>query len=108
MKQFIFKNINIYLGEDRKENWFLLETSRPDDVFVHLNSFPSGHVRTETSIFNIEVILHAGKICRQYSKYKKLKDLKICYCKYSNVLKGKKKGEVLFKSNRQVKKIKLN
>ena len=35
MKQFIFKNINIYLGEDRKENWSLLETSRPDDVFVH-------------------------------------------------------------------------
>jgi predicted ribosome quality control (RQC) complex YloA/Tae2 family protein len=108
MKQFIFKNINIFLGENKEENWNLLETSNENDFFVHLNSFPSGHVKIETEMFNQEIIRHAGEICKQNSKYKILKNLKICYCKYSNVFKGKKMGEVVFKSNRQIKTIKLN
>ena len=107
MKQFLFKNINIYLGENKEENWNLLETSCENDVFVHLNSFPSGHVKIENETCDQEIILYAGEICKQHSKYKNLKDVKICYCKYGNVLKGEKIGEVEFKSNRQVKKIKL-
>lgn len=108
MKQFVFKNTNIFLGENKEENWELLETSNENDVFVHLNSFPSGHVKIENKTFDQEIILHAGEICKQHSKYKNLKNLKICYCKYSNVLKGRKNGEVVFKSNRQVKKMKLD
>lgn len=108
MKQFVFKNTNIFLGENKEENWNLLEISNENDVFVHLNSFPSGHVKIENEISNQEIILYAGEICKQHSKYKNLKNLKICYCKYSNVIKGKKTGEVFFKSNRQVKTIKLN
>ena len=107
MKQFKFKGVNIYVGENKDENWNLLDKSHPNDFFVHLNSFPSGHVKIETYIFDIEIILYAGKICKEYSKYKNLKDLKICYCNYENVLKGETKGEVVFKSNRKVKKIKL-
>ena len=108
MKQFVFKNTNIFLGENKDENWNLIETSSENDFFVHLNSFPSGHVKIENKTFDQEIILYAGKICKQHSKYKNLKNLKICYCKYSNVLKGKKTGEVFFKSNRQVKKMKLD
>ena len=108
MKQFTFKEINIFLGENKDDNWNLIETSCGNDFFVHLNSFPSGHVKIQTDIFNQEIILHAGNICKQYSKYKNLRDLKICYTKYSNVLKGKEIGEVVFKSNRKVKYLKLN
>jgi len=108
MKHFVYNEINIYLGEDKHENWNLIETSRPNDIFVHLNSFPSGHVKIEMDIFDIEIVVYAGNICRQYSKYKHLKDLKICYCRYDNILKGDKTGEVVFKSNRKVKKIKLD
>lgn len=109
MKHFTFKEAKIYLGEDKHENWNLLETSQPDNFFVHLNSFPSGHIKIQTNHeINQEIILYAGDICKKHSKYKNLKNLKICYCKYSNLLKGEKVGEVLFKSNRQVKKITLN
>lgn len=107
MKHFLFKNVDIYLGENKQENWKLLETSCENEFFIHLNSFPSGHVKVQTETFDQEIILYAGKICRQYSKYKNLKDIKICYCKYSNLLKGKEIGEVIFKSNRKVKKLKL-
>ena len=61
-----------------------------DYIWFHLNSFPSGHVKIENENFNQEIILYAGEICKQHSKYKNLKDVKICYCKYGNVLKGEK------------------
>jgi len=108
MKQFIFKEIKILLGENKEENWNLLETSCGNDLFVHLNSFPSGHVKIENDTFDQEIILYAGEICKQHSKYKNLRNLKICYTKYSNVFKGETTGEVIFKSNKKVKYLKLN
>ena len=86
MKQFVFLNTNIFLGEDKYENWNLLETSSENDLFVHLNSFPSGHVKIETETFNQEIILHAGEICKQHSKYKNLKNILLHMIKFASYL----------------------
>jgi predicted ribosome quality control (RQC) complex YloA/Tae2 family protein len=102
MKHFMFKHIKIHLGENKYENWELLESSKPCDIFLHLNSFPSGHIKIEMDIFNSEIIRYAGEICKKYSKYKNLKNIKICYCTYNNVYKTQKIGEVTFKSNKKV------
>ena len=103
MKTFFYKNTNIILGENKHENWKLLKISDPEHFFIHLNSFPSGHVVVQNDIYNEEIVKYAGQICKNHSKYKNLKDIKICYCKYKNILKGDEIGEIYFKSNRQVK-----
>ena len=103
MKIFLYEGINIVLGENKYENWELLEKSKPEHFFVHLNSFPSAHIVIQNDIYHENIVKYAGEICKKYSKYKNLKDIKICYCKYENILKGENIGEIYFKSKRKVK-----
>ena len=104
MKYFIFNEIQIVLGENSEENWELIEKFKNKDVYwLHLNSFSSGHVIILTNNIFDSLLKYSGNICRMYSKYKNLKNIKICYTHLSNIKKGKDKGEVIFNSNRKVK-----
>ena len=104
MKYFIFNEIQIVLGENSEENWELIEKFKNKNVYwLHLNSFSSGHVIILTNNISDSLLKYCGNICRRYSKYKNLKNIKICYTHISNIKKGKDKGEVMFNSNRKVK-----
>jgi len=95
------------IGKDAQDNWDLIEQSEPDDVWVHLSSFPSPHVIIDADPTK-EEILEAGNLCRSKSKYKNLKGIKIVYTKIENiVLVEDKVGCVDFKSKRQCSYMKI-
>ena len=103
MKQFIIEDIVIKLGENAKENWELSFNSKQSHIWIHLSSFPSSHVIIEHDFPSYELIYEAGLLCKSHSKYRNLKNLKISVTTCSNLKKGDKTGEVMFKSNRKVK-----
>ena len=106
MKEIIINNIICKIGCNAKENWQLLESSKDNDLFFHLSSFPSCYVILETdNIEDEETIKQAAFQCKNNTKYKNLKNIKVDYCFISNLEKGDIVGEVLFKSNKKVKKI---
>ena len=102
MKTIIVDDINIKIGENATENWELSFTSNKDYTWVHLASFPSAHVIIEDIDPNVNIIKSAGMICKENSKYRNLRNVKISSTKCSNLKKGEKPGEVYFKSNRKV------
>jgi predicted ribosome quality control (RQC) complex YloA/Tae2 family protein len=53
------------------------------------------------------VIVECAEICKAGTKYRNLKNLKVDYCQCSNVMKGDVVGEVVFKSNRKVKIVRI-
>jgi len=106
MKEECFNDINIKIGRNAAENWELLDTD-PDFIWMHLNSFPSGHVIIEDSNPSDEILSYSALQCKENSKYKNLKNLKICYTRVGNLIKGEKVGSVCFKSKRKVKTIML-
>lgn len=101
-------NIVCYLGQTAKENWDLLDKSKSHHIFFHLSSFPSGYVilECEDELCN-SVILKACEICKNASKYRFIKNIKVDYCRCDNLIKGDKTGVVYFKSNRKVKQVKI-
>jgi len=109
MKTFYFDDFVCKLGESAKENWSLLDNSKPHHLFFHLSSFPSGYViveyeNTEPTHF----ILHtAAQICKNGTKFKYLNDVKVDWCRCDNLKKSDKIGEVFFNSNRRVQQIKV-
>lgn len=103
MKQFTIDQYTVTLGENAKENWNLSFSSNPNSTWIHLESFPSSHVIIQEEKPPNSVIVEAGLICKQHSKFKNLKNLKISCTLCSNLKKGSKPGEVYFKSNRKVK-----
>ena len=107
MKKYNLK-YNCKVGENCKENWELLEAADDKNYFFHLSSFPSCYVILECyKEPDLDTIRSAAEICRSHTKYRNLKNLKVDYCPCSNLTKGDKVGEVIFKSKRKVKKIKL-
>jgi len=106
MKLFQFENFTCKLGESAKENWSLLNAADNHHLFFHLSSFPSGYVilKYEKDISAV-MLQTSAQICKNGTKYRNLKDLKIDYCRCDNIEKGEKLGVVHFKSNKKVKKI---
>ena len=108
MKTFNFENFTCKLGENAADNWSLLDTSKKEYKFFHLSSFPSGYVILEYEEEPTDIMIYtSAKLCKEYSKYKNLKNIKVDWCQCDNLQKGEKVGEVYFKSNRKVRQIKV-
>jgi predicted ribosome quality control (RQC) complex YloA/Tae2 family protein len=108
MKTFKFKGYICHLGQTAKENWLLLDEAEDCDLFFHLTSFPSGYVVLKyEKEYTPEMLITSAGICKEGTKYRKLKDLKVDYCHCDNLKKGEKPGVVYFKSIRKVKQLKL-
>ena len=101
MKVIIIDDIEIVIGQNASENWELLEL---DEMYIwlHLNSFPSCHVVICHDNPEDYIIQYAAELCKNNTKYKNLKNLKICYTPIKNLKKATDIGSVIFKSKRKV------
>lgn len=97
MKVFQVNDVLYIMGNDAKENWRLLEEAKEDDIWVHLNGYPSSYVIIKNinrdSKLNMEAIVYAGQLCKHYSKHKHIKNMKMCYLEAKYVSKGKITGQ---------------
>lgn len=107
MKTEIFEETIIKIGENAQENWDLIDNSNENYTWMHLNSFPSCHIVIENENPSNELLLEGARLCKDNTKYRNLKNLKICYTLISNLIKGKEIGSVSYKSNRKVKFVQL-
>jgi predicted ribosome quality control (RQC) complex YloA/Tae2 family protein len=108
MKTFILDNYTCKLGENATENWKMVDNVTDSFYFFHLSSFPSGYVILECDDEPpLHVIQDAAQICKQGTKYRNLKNINVDYCPCSNITKSDKVGEVIFKSQRKVKQVKI-
>ena len=107
MKTKIFEETIIKIGESAQENWDLIDSSNENYIWIHLNSFPSCHIVIENENPSNELLLEGSRLCKDNTKYRNLKNLKICYTTISNLIKGKEIGSVSYKSNRKVKFVQL-
>jgi len=114
MKSLSLSNYTIKIGQNAHDNWDLLDQAKPYDIFFHLSSFPSCYVILEYNqiedgkividhVYEPHILTTCAKLCKENTKYKLLSNIKVSYCKISNVYKGDIPGEVIYKSNRQVK-----
>ena len=114
MKSLSLENYIIKIGQNAHDNWDMLDQAKPSDIFFHLSSFPSCYVILEYTqnedsspiidhVYDPHMLNTCAKLCKENTKYKLLSNIKVSYCKISNVYKGDVPGEVVYKSNRQVK-----
>lgn len=106
MKEYSYNDVVIKVGQCDQENWELIDFES-NYIWLHLNSFPSCHVIIYDDNPTNELLSYAADLCKNNTKYKNLKHLKVCYTKCCNLQKGHKIGSVTYKSNRQVKTITL-
>ena len=108
MKTLIIDDYTIKIGENKHENWSLIENRNPRHLFFHLTSFPSCYVILECDN-KVEKYIkeRCARICLEHTKYRRLKNVKVDCCFCGNVVRGEEIGEVEYKSNRKVEVIKV-
>ena len=99
----------IVIGENAHDNWKLIDTfTNPKFTWLHLKSFPSAHVMIFDENPSQQLLIEAANLCKQYSKYKSMKNIKVSYTLRSNIQKDDQEpGSVIFRSNKKVYDIKV-
>jgi predicted ribosome quality control (RQC) complex YloA/Tae2 family protein len=93
----------IKVGSNAKENWYLIDNSYPEDLWFHLDEYPSAHVIISQQTNNSNDIFYPNQIigigadyCKSYSKYgKNLHKAKIVLYRNKKFKKGKEVGQVI-------------
>lgn len=92
------ENYSYFVGRSAKENWALLDSTEPFDIWFHLDNQSSPYVILEirdNSEIDFNILVEGAKLCKQYSKAKNDKNVVVIYCPVENLKKGKKLGEVI-------------
>lgn len=115
MKLIEYNNIKFYIGKNAKENWELLDKAKNENekyIWFHLEKFTSPYVIMWCSLDDLEEIVEnnnkieesqihtsnflnfGSQLCKENSKYKFLKDVKVMYTTVKKISKTEKIGEV--------------
>lgn len=114
MKTITFNNINYIIGQNAQENWDILDeanTINPDYIWFHLNSFPSCYVIMYSTLEDLldnscNIYLNYGaELCKNNTKYKNMRDIKICYTSLKKLKKTQKIGEVIVSGKKNIIKL---
>jgi predicted ribosome quality control (RQC) complex YloA/Tae2 family protein len=104
MKTEVFNDTTIIIGQNAQENWNIIDFNS-GFIWLHLNSYPSCHVIIKDDNPSQETLMFAAELCKENTKYRNLRNLKVCYTTCNNLKKGPDVGSIIYKSNRQVKTI---
>lgn len=93
---------NIKIGQNKKENWVLLDASNPDNIWFHVSGAPSAYVVLDT-VCNVKqvptsVIYRCAVLCKKHSKSAKERNCNVNYTYVKHVTKGEHEGEAIIKN----------
>jgi len=95
------KEYEIYIGKNKEENWQLIDASKPDDVWFHIDNQPSCHVvlknTDEVKLRDIprQVLKRAAYLCKINSAAKTQSKCDVIYAPISAITKTNIVGQVV-------------
>jgi predicted ribosome quality control (RQC) complex YloA/Tae2 family protein len=98
----IKSDIVFKIGGNSQENFDIIDSSQPDDVWFHISDKPSEHVVASIPMdITIDkkqlhkIVIQGAVICKQFSKYNSDKNVGVVYTRIKDVLKTEKLGCVI-------------
>lgn len=103
------RDITFMIGTNAQDNFAVIDSSDPDDVWFHVKDLPSCHVVAkipddiDSKKELLSIIKRGAIICKQHSKYTSTSNLEIVYTRIKNVKKTNVPGSVLLDTSSCVK-----
>lgn len=103
MKKVEYNDITYIIGENAQDNWYILDLYKKENdkfIWFHLNSFSSAYVIMCSTINDIDksqlndYLYYGAELCKNNTKYRNLKNLKIIYTTLKKISKTNTIGEV--------------
>jgi predicted ribosome quality control (RQC) complex YloA/Tae2 family protein len=110
MKTEIFQHkmveYTIYIGQNKQDNFDIIDAASSSDVWFHVSDFPSCHVilKNDEKISSIphQVIKRCAYLCKIHSKAKTQSKCYISYTTIDNIKKTEIVGKVQVKNYKTV------
>ena len=111
MKKVEFNNIIFVIGENAKDNWEILDLYKKENeqyIWFHLNSFSSCYVIMCATLKDLDkshinsYLYYGAELCKNNTKYRNLKNLKIVYTTLNKLTKTDEIGEVIISGKRNL------
>lgn len=105
---FIYKSIQyiIWIGQNKQDNFDIIDSAKPTDIWFHVENMPSCHVilLTNEKIHNIphQVIKRCAYLCKINSKAKTIPQCAISYTTINNIIKTDIIGQVISKTHKTI------
>ena len=114
MRTFLFNDtkldieLEIEMGQNAQENWDLIDKSEENDLWFHLQDYPSSHVvihvlGKKKKDLDRKTIKYAALLCKQNSKMKSEKKVEVIYTQIKNVEKTEDVGSVVTSNTSVIK-----
>jgi predicted ribosome quality control (RQC) complex YloA/Tae2 family protein len=97
----------IKIGQNKMENWGLLDDSDPDNIWFHVSGAPSAYVVLNT-VCNMKqvptrVLYRCAVLCKMRSKSAKECNCNVNYTYVKHVTKGEHEGEAIIKHTKVIR-----
>ena len=100
-------DIEYIIGQRASDNFEIIDGSKEDDIWFHINNEPSGHVIAiipDTIKFSKkqlrQIITQGALVCKENSKYKSQRNLEVVYAYVKNVEKTNIAGKVMITNSK--------
>jgi len=97
----LLSNIKFYIGENRHDNFDVIDMGMANDLWFHAKNVSSCHVVAEMPDQELsnrqlqEILQHGCRLCKEYtSKLNGIHNVQFIYTQIKNVLKTKTPGMV--------------
>jgi predicted ribosome quality control (RQC) complex YloA/Tae2 family protein len=101
------RKITFYIGQNKNENFEVIDNGEPDDLWFHANDISSCHIVAiipkDISKNDKKYIIKTGALlCKKYTnKIKNLKSVEIIYTQIKNIVKTSVPGCVIINNNKK-------
>lgn len=107
MLEFEFEYGKVTIGNNSTENWEIIDKikkEKKEALWFHLNKKPSCHVIFQPNKklnykINKKHIKNISQLCKQYSKFKNVGRIGVCYTDLTNIKKDTEEGSVIVKKS---------
>lgn len=97
MVEYIFQ-----IGRDRHDNWALIDSAEPWDIWFHVEGAPSSHVVLAMDDYTgdirqipMAVLKRGAGLCKEHSSSKSMAKCAVIYTRIENLKKGREVGSVM-------------
>lgn len=97
----------IKIGQNKMENWSLIDCASPDNIWFHVSCVPSAHIVLDT-VCNIKdipscVIYRCAVLCKKHSKSTTGRHCNVIYTYMKHVAKGDNEGEAIIGKKKSIR-----
>ena len=106
--QHLKDKITFYIGKNALGNFDIIDKSKSNDIWFHIDDKPSAHVIAlipdKINKKDLRYIIKQGAVlCKQESKYKSVNDINIVYTTINNISKTDTIGSVITTNQKYIK-----